>query len=59
MASVFSSPSSIRHLQVPHKPPPHLNGMPPFSFSDTRNRLLFSGAVATMPPLDMNVIWTM
>ncbi len=45
MASVFSSPLSIRQLQVPHSPPPHLKGMPPCSRSDTRSRLLFSGAV--------------
>src|SRR5882672_1922447 len=55
-ASVCSRPPSILHLQVPHSPPPHLNGMPPFSRRDTRSKLLFSGAVTTFPLLVRNVI---
>src|SRR5580704_13384907 len=43
-ASVCAIPLSIRHRQVPHSPPPHLKGMPPCSRSETRSRLLFSGA---------------
>src|SRR5699024_2882348 len=45
--SVFSIPASIRHLQVPQIPPPHLNGIPPFSRIEIRRRLLFSGALTT------------
>ena len=32
-----SRPDSILHLHVPHRPPPHLKGIPPFSRRDTRS----------------------
>jgi hypothetical protein len=55
IASVFSSPFSILHLQVPHSPPPHLNGMPPFSRIEMRSRLPLSGTVTALLALVMKV----
>src|SRR5689334_17863305 len=35
---------------VPHRPPPHLNGMPPLLRSEMRSRFEFSGASTRRPP---------
>src|SRR5437868_2909162 len=59
MASVCSTPFSMRHLQVPQRPPPHLKGMPPCSRSEMRSRLPPSGAETTLALLLRKVIWIM
>src|SRR5690606_36175965 len=56
ISSTFSRPLSIVHLQVPHSPPPHLNGMPPCARSEARSKLVFSAISAVLPWLVMKVM---